>query len=137
MRLEEDLAQAIENLNRGAYTQYDIEVIETALKFIGEVKELSENSEKVKDLLSEVIERYGNNIQSIIAMEELSELQKEISKALRGKLNTANMAEEIADVLICIEQLKLMYDISDKAIVSWKCEKLNRLRSRLDSEATV
>ena len=38
----------------------------------------------------------------VIAMEEMSELQKEISKCLRGKGNRSDLLQEMADVYICL-----------------------------------
>ncbi len=77
------------------------------------------------------ITKYGSEAQSVVAMEECAELIKEISKAYRGKLNKDGMSEEIADVLICIEQLKMMYNIADEDVKRYKREKMQRLLERL------
>lgn len=58
----------------------------------------------------------NGSIQEVIWMEELAELQQAISKALRGKLDRYNMIEEVADVLICIAQLRIKYAIDDKEL---------------------
>lgn len=63
----------------------------------------------------------------VVAMEELSELTKEISKALRDKLNIENMTEEIADVEIVVDKLKNKFNISDKDIEKWKEYKKSRI----------
>lgn len=63
----------------------------------------------------------------VVAMEELSELTKEISKALRDKLNIENMIEEIADVEIVVDKLKKKFNISDKDIEKWKEYKKSRI----------
>ena len=48
-----------------------------------------------------IIEAFGNEAQMIVAIEELSELQKEITKKLRHKKGTVfGLVEEIADVEI-------------------------------------
>ena len=59
-------------------------------------------------MYKEVIEKYGTVHQKRIAQEELAELIQAISKDLRGKQH--NVEEEIADVIIMIDQLMLMYD---------------------------
>lgn len=41
-------------------------------------------------------------------LEEMAELQKEICKAWRGKDNEVEIAEEVADVEIMLEQIKLI-----------------------------
>lgn len=66
-----------------------------------------------KRLYKEAINTFGAPAQAVIAMEECSELIKEISKALRNKINRGNIAEEIADVEIMVEQLKLMFDVEE------------------------
>ena len=66
-----------------------------------------------KRLYNEAINTFGAPAQAVIAMEECSELIKEISKALRNKINRGNIAEEIADVEIMVEQLKLMFDVEE------------------------
>lgn len=69
-------------------------------------------------------------------MEECAELIQAISKAKRGKIDRNNMEEEIADVLICIEMLKLMYSLSDSNIDKWILKKqqreLERIRNTLE-----
>ena len=50
---------------------------------------------------------YGKTSQCTVCMEEMAELTKELSKNLRGQDNAAHIAEEIADVEIMLEQLKL------------------------------
>lgn len=60
----------------------------------------------------------NGNIQQVIWMEELAELQQAISKSLRGKLDRYNLIEEVADVLICLTQLRIEYAIDDKELQS-------------------
>ena len=57
---------------------------------------------------------YGKTSQCTVCMEEMAELTKELSKNLRGQDNAAHIAEEIADVEIMLEQLKLMFSIRDE-----------------------
>lgn len=65
----------------------------------------------------------------VVAMEELSELQKEISKALRDKADINHITEEIADVEIVIEKLKKQFNISDSNIEKWKQLKKERTKN--------
>lgn len=65
----------------------------------------------------------------VVAMEELSELQKEISKALRDKADTNHITEEIADVEIVIEKLKKQFNISNSNIEKWKKFKKHRTKN--------
>ena len=75
-------------------------------------------AEKIYNLYEYLHEKYGDT-QKIVAIEELSELQKELTKDLRGKGNKENIAQEIADVLIMIAQLIQIYDI-EYEVEDWK-----------------
>ena len=87
-----------------------------------------------KGIIAESILHYGKNNQSTVCMEECAELIQAISKAKRGKIDRDNMAEEIADVLICIEMLKQMYMISDEKINKWIEKKQAREAERMEKE---
>ena len=74
--------------------------------------------------------RYGRNAQMVVALEELSECQKEICKILRGGGDLEHLAEEIADATIMLEQLRMIFSINE--LVGKKMdEKILRLESRL------
>lgn len=85
-----------------------------------------------KGIIEKSIKHYGEEIQSTVCMEECAELIQVISKAKRGKLDTDNMIEEIADVLICIEMLKQIYNISDYSIENWIDRKQERILRRME-----
>lgn len=67
----------------------------------------------------------------IICMEELAELQQAISKELRGKGDTVNILEEVADVLLCIGYIQEIVGLSDDLIVSAMNVKIDRLKKIL------
>lgn len=91
-----------------------------------------------KELLEKIITKKGKIKQSFVAVEELAELQQAVSKAVRFDCGDKfvpleikrNITEEIADVMICIEQIKMMYGISDDDIEAWIECKLERLEDR-------
>ena len=85
-----------------------------------------------KSIIAKSIKHYGEEIQSTVCMEECAELIQEVSKAKRGKPDKNNMAEEIADVLICIEILKQIYDIPDYSIENWIERKQERMARRME-----
>lgn len=88
-----------------------------------------EEKEREKEIYRQAIDKW-EWLQKIVAIEEMSELQKELSKNLRGKDNRENIAEEIADVEIMLEQMKMLYDIEDDVKV-WKHRKLKRLEEKV------
>lgn len=88
-----------------------------------------------KIVIVDAIKTFGEENQKIVAVEELSELQKEITKDLRGQLNSYNLAEEFADVLIMLYQLLEMYDIEKKVDMFFNY-KIERLKERLRDAGT-
>ena len=86
------------------------------------------------DTYAEAVRTYGKQSQLVMAMEEMSELTKELSKNLRGAANAAALAEEIAGVEIMLEQLKIIY--CNRALVDRiRAEKLVRLSDRITGDA--
>jgi len=77
------------------------------------------------------LEKWGAEAQTLMVFEEMSELQKELCKAARGKDNKNDIAEEIADVIIMLEQMQILHDCKD-AVEIYKAAKLDRLAFRLD-----
>lgn len=67
---------------------------------------------KRTDLYIEVIQAYGTHNQQLVAVEKMAELTQAIVKYERRI--THNIAEEIADVEIMLEQLKLMHNIGEQ-----------------------
>lgn len=77
---------------------------------------------------------YGKENQSIVVMEECAELIQAISKELRGKSDKKHLAEEMADVYICLVLLKRMYEITDSDLQEWIDFKQKRAVKRMESE---
>lgn len=83
------------------------------------------------EILKKAIVIYGNDSQINVAIEEMSELTKELCKAKRNLGCKLNIAEEIADVEIMLEQLKIIYNC-DTLVETYRTKKLMRLSDRLD-----
>lgn len=84
-----------------------------------------------QEIFNKAISTYGEKAQKLMAIEEMSELTKEICKDFRGKLDREHLIEEVADVLITLEQLTIIYEISDKEIMLMLEKKIERLKERL------
>ena len=85
-----------------------------------------------------VISLYGAEKQSMVHCEECAELIQAISKMRRvrdaGKDDSEayfNLVEEMADVLVVLEQLQEMYDIPDTEIQSMVFKKCRRQEARI------
>lgn len=84
------------------------------------------------EIMQKAIDTYGDETQSMVCMEEMAELTKELVKYWRGADNVEEIAEEIADVYITLCELQLIFGITDKTIRGYKECKLKRLRKSLD-----
>lgn len=77
---------------------------------------------------------YGEEHRTRQLVEECGELIQAVSKMWRGKEGALNhMAEEMADVEICLEQIKYLYDL-DGAVNEWKERKIDREIDRIRGE---
>ena len=89
-------------------------------------------TEQDRESFETIIEAFGKEAQMIVAVEELAELQKEIIKKLRQKKgNIFSLVEEMADAEIMIDQLKIMFNIGDKELVTERNYKINRTLEKL------
>ena len=84
------------------------------------------NKEYREIVYRKAIERFGKLMQITVAIEEMSELQKELCKVQRGKMNIDGIIEEIADVEIVMEQMRMIFN-SDREIDRVKARKIERL----------
>lgn len=83
-----------------------------------------------REVYRTAINKWGIEAQVMMVLEEMSELQKELCKHSRGKDNRNEIAEEIADVEITLEQMKEFFKC-ESLVEIWKHEKLKRLKMRL------
>ena len=91
-------------------------------------------TQQEKDLYERDIKYHGIEQETTIAMEECSELIQAISKCKRyGCINKycENLIEEMTDVLIMIDELKMIYQISDVDISDIRQYKMNRQSYRI------
>lgn len=86
------------------------------------------------ELYKQAIEKYGTEKQTDKAIEELAELTAAIQKYLYGRIRKSAVIEEMADVQIMLEQLALIFKISDDSLRLMKTVKLNRLKRKVDGD---
>lgn len=82
---------------------------------------------EIREVYEKAIAKWGGQTQAIMAIQEMSELIKEITKHHIGKGNRTNLVEEMADVSIMVEQLMLIYNISVEELNIVKMQKQLRL----------
>ena len=73
---------------------------------------------------------YGEERQIIKCLEELGELQQVICKVMYNEDTMEHMAEEIADVTIMLEQMRMIFCINDR-VCEYMDEKVKRIDDRL------
>ena len=83
-----------------------------------------------RPILEAALEAYGGDAQQKMLLEEMSELQKEICKNWRGRQNLQEIAEEMADVQIMLDQMTLFFQ-NGGLQEQYRLKKLDRLGSRL------
>lgn len=96
------------------------------------------NKRKIKKLVKKSVNanqdgnpRGHHNL--IIVMEELSELQKEISKQIRAQGNVVSLTEEMADVALGIMYLQEICGITTEDVYKAMNVKMKRLERVLDN----
>lgn len=90
-----------------------------------------------EDICKKAIERKGSEYMLNVCMEECAELIQAISKARRygaDRTRITNLSEEMADVLICLKELQIMYGIGDVQLAEWVRFKQDRTLKRLETE---
>lgn len=106
------------------------------LKTGNDVLTLEEQSEIMKQSIEYLDDKKGKqNLRGyhniVIVVEELSELTKELTKALRDKQDLNGIIEELGDVLICIDYVKEVFDVTDKELEYARSIKMNELKDKL------
>jgi NTP pyrophosphatase (non-canonical NTP hydrolase) len=82
-----------------------------------------------EEIYKEAIATYGVESQRKMAIEEMSELTNALMKFDRGRNTVEDIVEEIADVIIMMNQLSIIY--GQKAVQQQIDFKTQRLRKRL------
>ena len=87
------------------------------------------------EVYRKAIERWGD-LQIIVAIEEMSEVIKALTKFWRCPIEDADVsqlhdiAEEVADATIMLEQLRLIFGINDE-VCKVMDSKIERLKARV------
>lgn len=80
--------------------------------------------------IKQILEHYGNDHQIVKAVEELAELQV----VLLHNAGRVRILEELTDVVVMLEQIKEIYNISDTDINVEMAYKIARQQSRMKKE---
>ena len=128
---EQSLTEAVESGYDEAAIRYwlgYLNGVRAEKKATGEMNKI--NYEDRKKVYQAALNKWGVDLQTMMAVEEMSELTKEICKIKRGKMDMDALADEIADVTIMLEQLREIYGLND-AVCDHMDAKILRLQSRV------
>lgn len=122
------------------YTCENQDVLIETITAIYEGKYLS--NQNIKDFTHKIADNYTIDSQIDIAIEEMSELIKELIKYRKtyrqdnipGKYDFSTIIEEYANVEIMLEQLKYLFNLSEESIKQSMNEKLRRQFNRIVEE---
>lgn len=89
-------------------------------------------NERVKHILSKAVSAWGIVAQTDLAIEEMGELIVAINHYRRGRVGIDAVQEEIADVLIAMHQMTMMYGAN--GVEDIFNQKIERLERRLENE---
>ena len=87
-----------------------------------------------KENVLDTVIYYGKEKQLTVAIEEMSELTKEVCKFIRGKGSYEHICEEVADVYIMLENIKAVFGIQDEKINEFIELKQIRTIERMQNE---
>lgn len=104
---------------------------------IGDNVTISATVISVNGNYKDVIEFYGKEAQARLAIEECAELIQAINKRLRypdNDLSLDGVYEEMADVMIMLEQLQFIFKLDDAKLNEWVKIKTERVFKRLEED---
>lgn len=79
-----------------------------------------------------ILDHYGLDNEIIVLIEEMSELTKELTKLQRGIGDLKHITEEMADVHLSMNVVRIGLAIDQNAMVSIMAEKLDREEGRMN-----
>ena len=118
----------------GLEPEYIPELLADANAMVKAINAKAELDKTDRTVLSKALETYGAEAQTLMVFEEFAELQKELCKHARGKDNTMEVAEEIADVQIMLEQMIILHNCAEE-VKGFRIAKLLRLAERIEEDA--
>lgn len=85
----------------------------------------------MKNYYSEIIKHYGEEHQVLLAVEEMQELSKELLKNSNRKIkNVHDIKQELADVMVMLKQLMIIYEITEDELTDIMAKKIFRTMER-------
>lgn len=95
----------------------------------------TEEKEKIHRSYLDYHKKHNEDIIYAIPMEEMAELTQHLSKLLRNKEEFNNLAllEEMADVQICLDNLKILMDTDEELLKYIEDVKMERVKKKVEN----
>jgi hypothetical protein len=92
--------------------------------------------DQTDEFLKYCISYFGKSKQQVVAIEEMAELTQQLSKFVIEHPNRDRdkLVEEYVDVLIMLNQIRIIFNITDGEVETRKLTKLTRLRKFIESQ---
>lgn len=86
--------------------------------------------------LKECIDFFGETKQQAVCIEEMAELTQQLCKHMidHPKKSRENLVEEYTDVLIMLNQIKIIFSITDEEVENGRIFKLARLKNFIENQ---
>lgn len=135
VKRQAERARNLRNLGSCLAFRSDMETLRACIQIAVEAPAMGEAG---REILLDALEHYGERAQVDMMLEEMAELSKALLKLRRAKKHeiteplflVKNVEEEIADVQIVLNQMKLLFP----GWGIWMQAKLQRLEERIEKE---
>ena len=82
-------------------------------------------------VFQKALDTWGADSQFLCLLEEMAELQDALCKYKRGRRTREDIAEEMADVSIMLDQMKLHFRLEEE-VEAQRARKVERIKGRLE-----
>lgn len=123
-------------MNREEFSRQMDELIKNTEIPITYEEQINIIRDSIKSLDTKQRDIFSGFHNTIIVIEELSELTKELTKALRNKYDFTGILEELADVSLAVDYIKEIFDISDKELEYARSIKMTELYKKLSGNSS-
>ena len=114
-------------------TEYRDAIINTILT---RVRDMEKEEKPQREQLKTIITYYRPRNQILKAIEELTELTEVLIKSVNKGFDMKNLIDELADVYIMSEQIKMIYEIDALELDNHITEKIERQLNRINGGTT-
>ena len=123
-------------MNREEFSRQMDELIKNTETPITYEEQINIIRDSIKNLDTKQRDIFSGFHNTIIVIEELSELTKELTKALRNKYDFTGILEELADVSLAVDYIKEIFDITDKELEYARSIKMTELYKKLSGNSS-